>query len=208
MQISAEKTANLSSRDMAETPWNLPNFITLIRIGLSPLLFALPWYHGRWWSAFIGIAFLAVSLTDILDGYLARSYGLESRLGKLLDPLADKVLMMTAFVMLIAVGRMPFWSLPLVVAILGRELAVSGLRGAAGAQGVVIPASPLAKWKTGFQLAALTALLIHWPFLGLPAHEIGLALLVIATALTLISGYAYLRAYFDAPAPSRPASRP
>jgi CDP-diacylglycerol--glycerol-3-phosphate 3-phosphatidyltransferase len=207
MQISAEKTANLS-RDMAETPWNLPNFITLIRIGLSPLLFALPWYHGRWWSAFIGIAFLAVSLTDILDGYLARSYGLESRLGKLLDPLADKVLMMTAFVMLIAVGRMPFWSLPLVVAILGRELAVSGLRGAAGSQGVVIPASPLAKWKTGFQLGSLTALLIHWPFLGLPAHEIGLALLVVATALTLISGYAYLRAYFEAPAPPRPVNRP
>jgi len=204
MQISAEKTATLA-RDVAETPWNLPNFITLIRIGLSPLLFALPWYHGRWWSAFIGVAFLVVSLTDILDGYLARSYGLESKLGKLLDPVADKVLVMTAFVVLVAVGRVPYWALPLIVAILGRELAVSGLRGAAGSQGLVIPASPLGKWKTGFQIAALTALLIHWPFLGLPAHEIGLGLLVIATALTLISGYAYLRAYFaDDPRASTP----
>jgi CDP-diacylglycerol---glycerol-3-phosphate 3-phosphatidyltransferase len=195
MQISAEKTATLS-RDMAESLWNLPNFITVTRIALSPLLFALPWYHGRWWSTFIGFAFLAVSLTDILDGYLARTYQLESKLGKLLDPLADKVLVMTAFVMLIAVGRIPFWGLPLVVAILGRELAVSGLRGAAGSEGVIIPASRLAKWKTGFQLAALTALLIHWPFLGLPSHEIGLGLLVVATTLTLISGWAYLRAYF------------
>ncbi|HTO53291.1 MAG TPA: CDP-diacylglycerol--glycerol-3-phosphate 3-phosphatidyltransferase [Myxococcota bacterium] len=204
MQISAEKTANLS-RDMAESLWNLPNFITMVRIGLSPFLFALPWYHGRWWSTLIGLAFLVVSLTDILDGYLARSYGLESRLGKLLDPLADKLLVMTAFVMLIAVGRMPFWSLPLVVAILGRELAVSGLRGAASSQGVVIAASPLGKWKTGFQIAALTALLIHWPLLGLPAHEIGLALLVIATALTLISGWAYLRDYLRGDVAGPPA---
>lgn len=196
MQISAEKTANLSP-DVAETLWNLPNGITLIRIGLTPLLFALPWYHGRYWSAIIGFAFLAVSLTDILDGYLARRHGLESRIGKLLDPLADKLLVMTAFVMLVACGRIPFWALPLVVAILGREFAVSSLRGVAGGEGVVIAASPLAKWKTGFQIAALTALLIHWPFLGLPAHEIGLALLVIATALTLISGWTYLREYFS-----------
>lgn len=197
MQISAEKTANLAS-DVAETLWNLPNGITLVRIGLSPLLIALPWFHGRTWSAIIGFAFLAVSLTDILDGYLARRHGLESRIGKLLDPLADKVLVMTAVVMLVAVGRIPPWALPLVIAILGREFAVSSLRGVAGSEGVVIAASRLGKWKTGFQIAALTALLVHWPFLGLPAHEIGLALLVIATALTLISGYAYVRAYFAA----------
>jgi CDP-diacylglycerol--glycerol-3-phosphate 3-phosphatidyltransferase len=194
MQISAEKTATLAAD--VETLWNLPNGITLVRIGLSPLLIALPWFHGRTWSAIIGFAFLAVSLTDILDGYLARRHGLESRIGKLLDPLADKVLVMTAFVMLVAVGRIETWALPMVIAILGREFAVSSLRGVAGGEGVVIAASPLAKWKTGFQIAALTSLLVHWPFLGLPAHEIGLALLVIATALTLISGYAYVRAYF------------
>jgi CDP-diacylglycerol--glycerol-3-phosphate 3-phosphatidyltransferase len=196
MQISAEKTATLTS-DVAETLWSLPNLITLVRIALSPLLLALPWYHGRTWSAIIGFAFLAVSLTDILDGYLARRHGLESRIGKLLDPLADKVLVTTAFVMLVAVGRIPPMALPLIVAILGREFAVSSLRGVAGSEGVVIAASPLGKWKTGFQIAAITALLIHWPFLGLPAHEIGLALLVVATALTLVSGYAYMRAYFE-----------
>ena len=194
MQISAEKTATLTGD--VESLWNLPNLITLVRIGLSPLLILLPWFHGRWWSTLIGISFLVVSLTDLLDGYIARRHGLESRLGKLLDPLADKLLVMTACVMLVAVGRIPTWALPMVIAILGRELAVSSLRGVAGSEGVVIAASPLGKWKTGFQIAALTALLIHWPLLGLPAHEIGLALLAIATVLTVVSGWAYLRAYF------------
>ncbi|HTO71959.1 MAG TPA: CDP-diacylglycerol--glycerol-3-phosphate 3-phosphatidyltransferase [Myxococcota bacterium] len=195
MQISAEK-ANLSGA-VAENFWTLPNGITLVRILLTPFLFALPWYHGRWWSALIGLAFLVVSLTDILDGYLARSYGMETRIGKLLDPLADKLLVMTALFMLVAVGRIPPLALPLVVMILGREFAVTGLRGIAGSQGVVIGASSLGKWKAGFQIAALTALLIHYPLFGLPAHEIGLALLVIATALTSVSGWAYLRDYLQ-----------
>ena len=116
----------------------------------------------------MGIAFLAVSLTDLVDGYIARMHNQESRIGKLLDPLADKLLVMTAFVMLVGVGRIPPEALPLVVVILARELVVTGLRGMAGTQGVVIGASSLGKWKTGFQLAAITALLIHWPFLGLP----------------------------------------
>jgi CDP-diacylglycerol---glycerol-3-phosphate 3-phosphatidyltransferase len=196
MQISAEKTANLGG-PVAENFWTLPNGITLVRILLTPFLFALPWHHGPWWSTLIGFAFLAVSLTDILDGYLARSYGQETRIGKLLDPLADKLLVMTALFMLVAVGRIPPWALPLAVVILGREFAVTGLRGIAGSQGVVIGASSLGKWKAGFQMAALTALLIHWPLLGLPSHEIGLALLVVATILTSISGYAYLRDYFQ-----------
>jgi CDP-diacylglycerol---glycerol-3-phosphate 3-phosphatidyltransferase len=197
MQISAEKTANLAGAVSNEL-WTLPNGITLVRIVLTPLLFALPWYHGRSWSLIIGVSFLLVSLTDLLDGYLARRHGQVTRIGKLLDPLADKLLVMTALFMLVAVNRIPDWGLPLVVAILGREFAVTGLRGMAGAQGVVIAASNLGKWKTGFQIAALTALLIHWPLLGLPAHEIGMVLLGIATALTIASGYAYLRSYFGA----------
>ena len=198
MQISAEKTPTLGGV-VAETFWTLPNAITVSRIALTPFLFALPWFHGRWWSAVMGIAFLAVSLTDMVDGYIARVHNQESRIGKLLDPLADKLLVMTAFVMLVGVGRIPPEALPLVVVILARELVVTGLRGMAGTQGVVIAASSLGKWKTGFQLAAITALLIHWPFLGLPAHELGLGLLVVATGLTVVSGWQYLRAYFARP---------
>ena len=195
MQISAEKTPTLGGV-VAETFWTLPNTLTVSRIALTPFLFALPWFHGRGWSAVMGISFLAVSLTDLVDGYLARLHNQESRIGKLLDPLADKLLVMTAFVMLVGVGRVPAWALPLVVAILARELVVTGLRGIAGSQGVVLGASGLGKWKTGFQIAAITALLIHWPFLGLPAHEVGLGLLGIATVLTVFSGWQYLRGYF------------
>jgi CDP-diacylglycerol--glycerol-3-phosphate 3-phosphatidyltransferase len=193
MQISAEKSAALHR----ETLWNLPNGITLGRIVLTPFLLALPWYPDFSWNVIMGFAFLAISLTDLLDGYLARRHGLESKLGKLLDPIADKLLVMTAFIMLVAVGRIPYWALSLVIAILGREFAVTGLRAMAGSEGVVIGASWLGKWKTGFQIAALTSLLIHESLFGLPAHEIGLGLLVIATALTLLSGYEYMRSYFS-----------
>src|SRR5258705_12158873 len=171
MQISAEKTATLG-RDVAETLWNLPNGITLVRIGLPPLLIALPWFHGRTWSGIIGFAFLAVSLTDILDGYLARLHGLESRIGKLLDPLADKVLVMTALVMLVAVGRIPPWALPLVIAILAREFALSGLRGVAGDQGLVISTPPPGKWEKGGKMSANTELLVHRPVIRLPGQRL------------------------------------
>jgi CDP-diacylglycerol--glycerol-3-phosphate 3-phosphatidyltransferase len=180
---------------VTENFWNLPNAITLLRIGLTPLLLLLPWFEGPAWSAIMGFGFLAISLTDLLDGYLARLHGTESRIGKLLDPLADKFLVMTAFVMLVAVGRIPSWALPLVIAILGREFGVTALRAMMSAEGVVIGASPLGKWKTGFQIAALTALLVHFPLLGLPVQELGLVLLIIATGLTVWSGYEYFAAY-------------
>ena len=145
----------------------------------------------------MGFGFLAVALTDLLDGYLARLHGTESRIGKLLDPLADKLLMMAAFVMLVAVDRIPYWGLPLVLAILGREIAVTGLRAVLAGDGIVVAASPLGKWKTGFQIAAVTALLVHHPFLSLPSHELGMLLLVLATGLTLWSGWEYFALFFE-----------
>jgi CDP-diacylglycerol---glycerol-3-phosphate 3-phosphatidyltransferase len=147
-------------------------------------------------SAVFAGSFLCVSLTDLVDGYLARRDGTITRIGKLLDPLADKLLLMTALVLLVAMpGRIPLWGVPLAVAILGREMAVTGLRGLASAEGVILPAAPLGKWKTGLQTAALTCLLLHHPWLGLPLHEIGLALLTVATVITLWSGYRYFSDY-------------
>ena len=136
-----------------------------------------------------------MSLTDLLDGYLARKAGEVTRIGKLLDPLADKLLVMFAFVSLLALGRVPLWGVPLVAAILARETAVTSLRAMASAEGVVLQASQLGKWKMGFQIAALTGLLIHYSWLGLPVHALGLALLIIATVLTVWSGYDYFAAY-------------
>ncbi len=194
MQTSAE-TTRLSGSVPIEKIWNAPNLITLSRIGATPLLLLNLWWQGPWWSALVGFGFLGVSLTDLLDGYVARRGGTETRIGKLLDPLADKILVMTALVVLIAVPRVNELGVIMAIVILGREIAVTGLRAMASAEGVLLPAAPLGKWKTGFQIAALTALLLHYPLLGLPIHTIGMILLVIATAITLWSGYAYFVGY-------------
>ncbi len=176
--------------------WNAPNSITLGRIAAAFLLLFLPLFHGPFWSRIIGFGFLAVSLTDLLDGYLARRDGTVTRIGKLLDPLADKVLVMTALVVLVAVsGRIPLWGVPMVVLILAREISVTGLRAMASSEGVLLHATALGKWKTGLQTAALTCLILHYPLMGLPLHGLGMLLLVIATVVTLWSGWDYFASY-------------
>jgi CDP-diacylglycerol---glycerol-3-phosphate 3-phosphatidyltransferase len=202
MQTSAESPA-LVRPLRREQFWNTPNAITVGRIVASPILMLAPWCSGVRGSALFGLFFLAVSLTDLLDGYLARRDNTVTRAGKLLDPLADKLLVATGLVLLVAMPeRIPLWGAPLVVLILGRELAVTGLRAMASAEGVVLQAAPLGKWKTGLQTAAITLLIIHYPWLGLPLHEVGLVVLIVATVLTVLSGYVYFSGYLgsqDAP---------
>jgi CDP-diacylglycerol--glycerol-3-phosphate 3-phosphatidyltransferase len=196
MQISAEPA--LRPRAL-ETFWNPANAISLGRIAAAPLLLLHPLFVGWVGCAVFGFAFLGMSLTDLLDGYLARRGGTITRIGKLLDPLADKLLVMTALVLLVAMpDRIPLWAVSLAIAILGREIAVTGLRGMASAEGVILHAVALGKWKTGLQTAALTCLLVHYPWFGVPIHEIGLGLLFVATALTLWSGYLYFSDYLTA----------
>jgi CDP-diacylglycerol--glycerol-3-phosphate 3-phosphatidyltransferase len=195
MQISADTTQALKARRNPEAFWNAPNVITLSRIAAAPIVLLLALFPGPAGSALIGAGFLAVSLTDLLDGYLARRDGTVTRVGRLLDPLADKLLTMTAFIMLIALDRIPLWAVPLVMLILARETAVTGLRAMASAEGVILQASSLGKWKTGFQIAALTALILHFPWLWIPMHPLGVGLLIIATALTVWSGWDYFAAY-------------
>jgi len=196
MLISAESTTVALERARREVLWNVPNTISLGRIAASPLLLLYPLFEDWFACAVFGFGFLVVSLTDLVDGYLARRDGNVTRLGKLLDPLADKLLVMTALVLLVGVpDRIPLLGLPLVVAILGRELSITGLRAMASSEGVVIAADSLGKWKTGFQTAAITCLLIHFPLLGLPVHEIGLLLLLVSTGLALWSGWNYLSAF-------------
>ncbi len=202
MQTSSETTPSHAARMAArkrENFWNAPNAVTMGRIVSAPLLLLLPFYDGWIGSAVMGAGFLAVSLTDLLDGWLARTYGSVTQIGKALDPLADKLLAMTALVLLVAMPeRIPLWGVPLVVLILARELAVTALRAMVSAEGVVIAASSLGKWKTGFQIAALTGLLIHHPWFGLPIHALGMLLLVIAAGLTVWSGVDYFMAYLGA----------
>jgi CDP-diacylglycerol--glycerol-3-phosphate 3-phosphatidyltransferase len=184
---------------LREQFWNLPNTITVLRTAVLPVLLVLPFFEGEFGSAVIAWAFIVAAVTDILDGWLARRGQQVTHVGKLLDPLADKLLVSTALIVLLAIGRIPEWATWMVVVIVGRELAVTGLRSIASVGGTVMAASWLGKTKAVAQNIAIGALLFHFPTFGLPAHEIGMVMLTVATMLTLVSGYLYFAEYFRGP---------
>jgi CDP-diacylglycerol--glycerol-3-phosphate 3-phosphatidyltransferase len=179
-----------------ETFWNLPNTITMLRGLAIPLILLLPAFPDRTGSRVVAWGFILAATTDVVDGWLARWGQQVTRIGKLLDPLVDKLLVATSLIVLLAIDRIPLWGVPLVVVIVGRELAVTGLRGIASADGRVMAARFSGKLKTLVQNVAIGALLFPDPTLGLPAHAIGLTLLAGATALTLWSGWEYFAEYF------------
>jgi len=170
------------------TAWNLPNAISLLRIFTAPILILLLISPDKKTNLIAAIVFAVASLTDWLDGYLARKMGLETTFGKFLDPLADKLLIATALVMLIPMGRVPVWMAALII---GREIAVTGLRAVVSREGVIISASRLGKYKTVFQIVSVIALLVHYKFLGIDFHIVGTAFLWIALVFTLWSGVDY-----------------
>lgn len=178
---------------------NLPNILTMARIAAIPLLAALlmsPSQPAGFWAAAV---FALASITDWLDGYLARRMGIVTVFGKFLDPIADKLIVMAALIMILPFGRVPAW---MVLVILGREIIITGLRGIASSEGIVIAASNLGKFKTIFQIVAIIALLLHYnynwlfgiqhPLLLANMHNIGMFFLWIATLLTVWSGIDYL----------------
>lgn len=181
---------------------NIPNKITLSRISLIPLfiiLLSIPFDWGTWIigneeipiSHFLAaVLFIVASSTDWLDGYYARKYNLITNLGKFLDPLADKLLVCAAFVMLVELGLAPAW---IVILILSREFAVTGLRLVAAGGGLVLAASPLGKIKTVTQILAASLLLLHnFPFLYISVR-VDMIMLYIALLFTIVSGYDYFK---------------
>lgn len=176
--------------------WNLPNSVTMVRIAVVPVLVLLPLMPDPSGSRVMAWLFIAAALTDILDGWLARRGQQVTSIGKLLDPLADKLTVSTALIVMVSMGRIPDWATWMVVVIVGRELAVTGLRGVAAAGGEVVAAAGLGKLKTLSQNIAIGALIFHYETFGLPAHEIGMVFLTIATVLTLWSGYIYFAEFF------------
>ena len=176
--------------------WNLPNTITAFRMAAVPLLLLLPLWPGPTGSRVVAWIFIVAAVSDIVDGWLARRGQQVTQIGKLLDPLADKLLVTTSLIVLLSIGRIPAWALPLVVVIIGRELAVTGLRGIASVDGQVMAARWPGKLKAVAQNVAIGALLFPAGTLGLPNHAIGMTLLGLATLLTLWSGWIYFAAYF------------
>ncbi|RWZ60425.1 CDP-diacylglycerol--glycerol-3-phosphate 3-phosphatidyltransferase [Halobacillus fulvus] len=181
---------------------NLPNKITLSRIFLIPVFIILMSVPFDWGSLAIGerelpiahllgaILFIIASTTDWIDGYIARKYNLVTNLGKFLDPLADKLLVSAALILLVEIGLAPAW---IVILIISREFAVTGLRLVAAGEGLVLAASQMGKLKTWIQIIAISLLLLHnWPFayIGLPMGTIALYLALI---ITVYSGYDYFK---------------
>lgn len=174
---------------------NLPNIISLIRIGMAPVLVVMLLAPGKTMSLVSAAVFIVVCATDWLDGYIARKRGIITSLGKFLDPLADKLLITAAFIMLIPLGRVPAWVVALMI---GREIAVTGLRAIAVDSGIVIAASNLGKLKTVSQIVCLVPLMIHYQWYGLDFQLIGTPLLYAAFALTMWSGIDYFIGFFKA----------
>jgi len=171
---------------------NLANALTISRIVSVPVIVILLFFDSLIPSIIAAALFIAATITDYLDGYFARKYQMESDLGKLLDPLADKLLIASVLIMLIPLGRVPAW---IAVIIIGRELAVTGLRSIASEKHIIIAANWLGKYKTAFQCTALIPLLIHYPVFGLQFQLAGEFFLWIALFFTLWSGVDYIYSY-------------
>lgn len=181
---------------------NIPNRITISRILIIPIFILLLTLPLDWGNVSIGnetlpvvhlvsaLLFIVASGTDWVDGYYARKYNLVTNLGKFLDPMADKLLVAAAFVLLVELNMAPAW---LVIIILSREFAVTGLRLVAAGEGLVLAAGQMGKWKTTFQLVSIAFLLLHdFPFSYLDLTvSIGTILLYIALILTVVSGLDY-----------------
>ena len=174
---------------------NIPIALTLVRIVLVPLVIVFLISSDRVHVLIAAVIFVAASLTDWLDGAIARRTNQVTRLGTMLDPVADKLLVAAALVSLVQVDLVPAW---MALVSIGRDLAVTGLRGVALSMGVVVPASRLGKWKTVTQYVALTLLILEKgvPAEFVPFHLVSGVALWIAMGATVFSGLDYFYSFF------------
>lgn len=195
-QRDTERMSELAGNGLMkprENYLNLPNILSIVRILTAPILIVLLLDPDKVLSLAAALVFALVCLTDWVDGYLARKWGLITAFGKFLDPLADKVLVTTALIMLIPLGRVPAWMVALII---GREMAVTGLRVVASTMGISIPASILGKYKTLLQIIAIVPLIVHHSYFGIDFHAVGFVILIIAFVMTVVSGVDYFLKFF------------
>ncbi len=175
--------------------WTLPNILTLLRIALIPIfvvVFYLPW---EWHYVATAGIFILGSVTDWLDGYLARKMGQETPFGAFLDPVADKLAVAAALILLLEANPTPWFAMPALV-IIGREIVVSALREWMSELGqrASVSVSSIGKVKTALQMTAISVLLAFNPAVYMLYHKIGLSLLYVSALLTLWSMFVYLKA--------------
>lgn len=174
--------------------YNLPNALAILRILLAPLML---WFfvdrdnvifaswHPSWFDYFAGLIFVIASVTDFFDGYIARRWNQMTKIGGILDPLADKMLVLAGFIGLMVIDRASAWA---VFLILSREFFITGIRVVAAQEGKNVASTFSGKVKTVSQMFAIGFLIMNWPY----ANE----LLWLAVVLTIYSGYEYIRDYF------------
>lgn len=187
--------------------FNLPNLLTMLRLVLIPVMAFLldadtfqPALEADWMFRYspgriAAMVVVLAGITDLLDGWLARRWKIESLLGKFLDPVADKLFLMVGLVMLMKLGRVPPW---LVILLLSREFLITGLRGVAVGEGIVIAAGRFGKLKLIFQLVGLGFLMWYGSAFAFSAFHIGTYILYVALAISLYSGMNYLTDFFIA----------
>ena len=178
--------------------WTLPNLLSFFRIGIIPVLVYLLTFTDRLSATLAALLFLIASITDYFDGYLARRNRSVSDLGKILDPLADKLMVASALIMLAAMDRpgqpsVPAW---LVVVIIARESAVTLIRGIALSEGIVMHADTLGKYKFILQAFAVVGLLLHYPYWSMDFYVAGIYFLALSAAVGVWSGIAYHLQFF------------
>lgn len=177
--------------------YNLPNILTISRIVVIPLIFLSIYFTSYFWAMLAAILFVIASITDYFDGYLARARNQTSAFGRLLDPIADKLLVATALVVILAKPDMYSLHISIipVFVILCREILVSGLREFLREVNVGLPVTKLAKWKTAFQMVALSMMMFRELWIGW--SYLGEFLLWVAAVLTFITGYQYYQKSLD-----------
>jgi CDP-diacylglycerol--glycerol-3-phosphate 3-phosphatidyltransferase len=171
--------------------YTTPNILSLLRIGMAPVLVYLLLFTGPAASALAALVFFLATLSDYFDGYLARSYDSVTTLGKFLDPLADKVVVNAALIMLAGMARAPRVPAWIVVVLVTREIMVTGIRAVAASEGMVVAAEELGKYKMALQTIAIQGLLIHYTYFHVDFFRAGMFVLWIAMVVSVWSGVEY-----------------
>lgn len=200
---SAEAMAKSAppKRRLSRQALSLPNLLTYARVAAIPGVLVLMSVDTPRYAFWAAMTFALASVTDALDGYIARRYNLTSVLGKFLDPLADKLIVLAVLLMLLDLGRVPVWA---ALIILAREMTITGLRSVAASEGIVIAARDLGKTKTAFQMVGLWALILNHPYPielfpePVDFHRLGLAFLYISLFFSVLSAVDYFVGFFRA----------
>ncbi|MDE7168971.1 MAG: CDP-diacylglycerol--glycerol-3-phosphate 3-phosphatidyltransferase [Mucispirillum sp.] len=172
---------------------NIANQVTIARIAAIPLFLAALYINSGWSNAAATIIFTIAGLSDFLDGYIARKYNMITDLGKILDPIADKILVAAAMIALVEIGRLDGW---IAILMLARDFTVGALRDLSASKGVIIAAGIWGKLKTAFQMVSLGMIAFYDVWLGINWYIVGTVGIYAALFLSLYSGYVYFRDYF------------